>query len=321
MYIIQFFLHRGEELAMRIEQLEYFSEVSKCRSLTIAAEHLYVTQSTLSKAISSLERELGGDLIKRSADGVCLTEEGVTLLPLIEDILQKIDNLNLSAKNLFKNQPIGNEEIVLNIYANTVIVDALFPVSLRIFKGKYPNVHIKVNNIMLHEAENEIYKGNQAIYLINNLNNLFADLLKNSAMHCKRLFVESYSIVVNKLSPLAKNKIVSITEIMQYKLIFNYSGINYQELFEKILDKHYDLDIILNTNNIDIIKKLLADRDSVYIAPNCLANKYFKNCSDLLVIPIRTGRGIICALFLENHPHINIIEDLLEIITSNRCSI
>ena len=45
---------------MTITQLRYFSIAAQMENLSAAANALYITQSSLSKNIASLEKELGG---------------------------------------------------------------------------------------------------------------------------------------------------------------------------------------------------------------------------------------------------------------------
>ena len=42
---------------MRLVQLEYFIKIAECGSITKAAQELYVSQPSLTKAIASLEAE------------------------------------------------------------------------------------------------------------------------------------------------------------------------------------------------------------------------------------------------------------------------
>ena len=44
---------------MRLEQLQYIVETAKQKSISKAAKNLYISQPSLSKAISQLETELG----------------------------------------------------------------------------------------------------------------------------------------------------------------------------------------------------------------------------------------------------------------------
>ncbi|MDO3408948.1 LysR family transcriptional regulator [Saccharibacillus sp. CPCC 101409] len=61
---------------MDIRQLTYFVEVARHRSFTRASQALYVSQPSISRAIKSLEDELGATLLDRSERDVQLTDIG-----------------------------------------------------------------------------------------------------------------------------------------------------------------------------------------------------------------------------------------------------
>lgn len=61
---------------MNFAQLKYFLAVAREEKFSTAAESSYVSQSSLSKQIKSLEEELGVDLFVRSAKGAALTPAG-----------------------------------------------------------------------------------------------------------------------------------------------------------------------------------------------------------------------------------------------------
>ncbi len=63
---------------MNLESLEYFLYIAKYQNMTRAANYFYVSQSTLSRQIKSLESELGVQLFKRSKV-IELTEAGKVL--------------------------------------------------------------------------------------------------------------------------------------------------------------------------------------------------------------------------------------------------
>lgn len=64
---------------MDFKQLEAFVYVVKLKSFSKTAEKLYLTQPTISAHISSLEKELGVQLIVRSAKEALPSEEGKVL--------------------------------------------------------------------------------------------------------------------------------------------------------------------------------------------------------------------------------------------------
>ena len=60
---------------MEFRQLEYFCTISELENFTRTAEVLHVSQPSVTKAIKSLEAELGLTLIDRSQKHVSLTED------------------------------------------------------------------------------------------------------------------------------------------------------------------------------------------------------------------------------------------------------
>ena len=42
---------------MTLQQLRYLVEISKCQSITLAAQRLFIAQPSLSKSIKDLEKE------------------------------------------------------------------------------------------------------------------------------------------------------------------------------------------------------------------------------------------------------------------------
>ncbi len=78
---------------MEIRTLRYFLAVAREENMSRAAEQLHVTQPTLSKALKSLEDELGKKLFTRHSFSIALTEEGVLLRNRAEDLLSMADKI------------------------------------------------------------------------------------------------------------------------------------------------------------------------------------------------------------------------------------
>ena len=76
---------------MEIRVLRYFLTVAREQNMTRAAEHLHVTQPTLSKQLKQLEEEIGKKLFIRSNYSIRLTDEGILLRKRAEDILNMVD--------------------------------------------------------------------------------------------------------------------------------------------------------------------------------------------------------------------------------------
>lgn len=74
-------------VAMRLVQLEYFIKIAECGSITKAAQELYVSQPTLTKAIANLEAEYDIRLLERTPKGVRMTSRGMEFLEYARDVI------------------------------------------------------------------------------------------------------------------------------------------------------------------------------------------------------------------------------------------
>lgn len=75
-----------------------FVAVAETGSFTKAAEKMYVSHSTTSRAVSALEAELGVLLLKRDNKVFGLTKAGETLLNEAKELLKSADALMEAVK-------------------------------------------------------------------------------------------------------------------------------------------------------------------------------------------------------------------------------
>ena len=78
---------------MNIQHLRYAVEVEKARSITEAAENLYMSQPNLSRAIRELESVLGITLFDRTPKGILPTAQGEEFLHYARSILAQFDEM------------------------------------------------------------------------------------------------------------------------------------------------------------------------------------------------------------------------------------
>lgn len=88
---------------MDFKQIETFLQVVKCQNMTKAADILYITQSTASYRLKTLEAELGTVLVerKRGTQNVSLTENGRNFIRIAEkwlDVYNETQEFCFNAK-------------------------------------------------------------------------------------------------------------------------------------------------------------------------------------------------------------------------------
>ena len=134
-------------LNINLKQLEAFVATAEYSSFTKAAEELFLTQSTVSSHISTLEKTLGIRLIQRSArQRVALTEEGERVYRDAKDILERCQALQDLKKHGQQNQ--------LVIGASSVPGQCLMPEIMGDYLSLHPDcryVQLRGDSIRIHQ--------------------------------------------------------------------------------------------------------------------------------------------------------------------------
>ena len=113
---------------MTIIQLEYLLAVANCGSFSLAAEHCFVTQPSLSMQIKSLEEELGVVLLDRSKKPVIPTEAGEVVLAEIRETLRAYDHIREAVAEL-KGETSGRLRLGVIRPSHLTCCISLFPIS------------------------------------------------------------------------------------------------------------------------------------------------------------------------------------------------
>ncbi len=139
---------------MEIRTLRYFLAVAREENMTRAAETLHVTQPTLSKALRSLEDELGKKLFVRHSFSIRLTEEGVLLRNRAEDLVSMADKIEQEFISL---DDISGGELYLGL-AESYQIRYLARV-IKEFKNRYPNLHYHITSGDTEQIADKLDKG------------------------------------------------------------------------------------------------------------------------------------------------------------------
>ena len=78
---------------MRFVRLKHVVQVSRSGSITAAASSLNTSQSTVTKSVAAMERELGYTLFERTSHGVVMTEKGRGFLTRASRLLSDYEQL------------------------------------------------------------------------------------------------------------------------------------------------------------------------------------------------------------------------------------
>ena len=123
---------------MDINQLVYFISVAQTLNFSEAARRNYVSQSTVSRHVSDLEKEFGVQLFSRTRREVFITNEGKTLLPYA---IEMVNTFN-KARTVIKEMHDGGKG---KITIGCDVTSMSFPSKcLSDFGKRYPGISIEL---------------------------------------------------------------------------------------------------------------------------------------------------------------------------------
>ena len=128
---------------MELREVRTFVAVADLGSVSKAAEHLHITQPALSRQIANLESDLGLKLFDRIGRRLLLTSEGAQLLQHCRGLLNYSRAVREQADGL-KRGDAG----MLRVSASPHLIEGLFPDFLRDFAKRYPNVQVRLVEVV-----------------------------------------------------------------------------------------------------------------------------------------------------------------------------
>lgn len=138
---------------MDLRALRYFVETVRHSSFTQAAEHLCVTQSTVSKMVRQLEDEVGQPLLIREGRGVRLTDAGRIVLERGQEALLVVKRLTQDVADLSE---LVRGEVTVGI---PPMVNLFLPPLIKRFKERYPQIKLSAQEAGGQVIEQRVLSG------------------------------------------------------------------------------------------------------------------------------------------------------------------
>ena len=210
---------------MNLKKLIAFRAVLQSNSITGAADKIGLTQSGVSRLITSLEQELEFPLFNRIKGRIQVTSRGKNFFKEIEPLLSGIDQIPTLARQVKQHQYSRLRIITLNSLAHSLV-----PIVLKKFCKKHPHanvsVTIKSRNELIHWERGEHFDV------------ALASLPFEQRIFKKKSFIRFPAVVaIPSTDTLIKKKCIDITDLQNKNLIsLEPTGIFQTSIKEKLLE-------------------------------------------------------------------------------------
>lgn len=222
---------------MEIRELKYFLAVAKEKSISKAAEALFVTQPNLSRQMQNLEKEIGQQLFIRGSRTITLTEAGQLLRKRAEEIIElynKTENeLSTPVTDISGDVYIGGGES----YALKLIAQAA-----RDVQSEYPNIRYHIFSGDSATISERLDKGliDFGIFIEP------FDLSKYD--HLRLPLYDTWGVLMRKDSPLAEKEYITPEDLWDKPLIRSRQSLGKNIVSDWFVKSTDELNIVATGN-------------------------------------------------------------------------
>ena len=231
---------------MRLNQFEMIVALEHCSSLSEAAEKLYMTQPSISKAIRELEDEVGYEILKRKKDGVAFTENGKEVLRLSKEILDNVEKIR-NLKQQVDESVVG----AISLAGSGYYADKVFSLLVIPLKTKYPNLSVRVVEMFSIDTVKAAGEGRLDFGVVmmycNDRDSLMYAIRKNGLAY-ENCFTDYVEIYARRSHPLHKQEHLTMRDVLRYPYVTGGSRNSVEHVYQQLAEYGYDHEVEIISN-------------------------------------------------------------------------
>jgi DNA-binding transcriptional LysR family regulator len=256
-----------------IKHLQYFIEVSNFNSFSRAADHLFITQPTISKMIKNLEAELGVALFDRSRKQLTLTDAGLIILEQAKLIDKAFNNLETELDNL-----TGLKKGHIRIGLPPIFNAHHFLKIVGSFHEKYPGITFQLVEDGSKKIEEDVGKNLLDVGII-------VLPTKNELFNHFSFMEEDLKLILHPSHPLAEREEVQLAELANESFIlFNKDFVLNDRIILSCNNVGFNPHIISESSQQSFIEEMVSFKLGISLLPESICHNLNKNIKSVKVV-------------------------------------
>ncbi|HBG4970824.1 TPA: LysR family transcriptional regulator [Clostridioides difficile] len=248
---------------MTIRSLEIFVKVAECGKMSEVARNMYITQSSVSQAISEIEKEYGVKLFDRISKKLYLTEAGKKLLGYGRHLLAVNEEMNDCMKHCAKNIRI---RVGATVTVGTCVIS---PIMLELYK---------INPLI----EPEVFVEDTRLIAKKLLNSeldiaIVEGKIKHPDIVTKSIINDNLVLICSHKHEFYKRDSIKVSELSNQPLIMRELGSGTRAQLEKQLKElKIPMNIRWSCYNSEAILRAVVDNFGIAVISELLIEDYLK---------------------------------------------
>ena len=265
---------------MTLQQCRYLMEIARHNSLTKAADALYITQPSLSKAIWELENDLEITILERTNRGVTFTPDGLELLSCAQILVSQAENIrhrfSKSQRAASLSLSISSQHFSFAAEAAAQLVQTLAPLAYEFAFGEE-----KASDVIAHVATGASALGVLAVSSLNR------EWMERSFMEQQLVFTPLATlpehVFLGRHHPLSHRKTLTTDQLRAYPCLTYRKNDAPLHLAESFPSASFVRQAVYVQDRATM-NDLLAQTDGYNLGTGCISHGC--NCPDIVAIPL-----------------------------------
>ncbi len=276
---------------MEIRFFKEFIALAEAKNYLVASDNLFISQSSLSKHIKNMEEEMGVSLFDRTTRNVKLTEEGESFLVYAKKIVEEYEKGLLAVDQTLKNKGLSLTIGVPPSLAEYNITNIIYQ-----FKQSYPDVKLRLIPGDTKELKDLLFDGKIELAIVRGR-------IQSRQVNHDLYFEDKMIAVVNRLSPLAREKSVRLPQLKGENLVLpNVSSTIYQSANENFHKLGCEMKVIYSDSQVSNLADFVTKNMAVGLLMEGLT-RFIKNPAIRIIPIVPTIPGNLYLCHLKNKPY------------------
>ncbi len=228
---------------MHIERIKYFIDLVECRNFTETAKKNFLSQTTISQQIASLEKEFNVQLIDRNQIPIKPTQAGWNFYHEAVTLWKQYRRLHNQMADYIE----GATQSLHIECAGTIDIQMLLQ-QIPSFNQQYPSINVELNKVALSDIANQLKRGSYDIAIT------FDSEFYEEELEMITLYEGNYCAVLSSNHPLYEETVIPLKTLYQYPLVMLHPeaiGKSYELMLAHAKADGYQPNIARTADDID----------------------------------------------------------------------
>jgi len=232
----------------RLKKLRAFCYAAQAKSISKAAERMFLSQPSVSLQVRALEQELGVDLFERRGPRIHLTPEGEVLYALASPLVEGMDTLPATFAESCGNLDSGQ----LDIAAGESTILYILPRFMQAFAREYPGIQLRMHNVTGRDGLSQL-RANAVDFAVGSMLEVPDDI------DYRPIFSYDTVLITSPDHPLASKRTLTLDDISPHGLILPPRHLSTWRVVDLVFQQHnVPYKVTLEAGGWEVIKKYVA---------------------------------------------------------------